>query len=99
MPDGFWTNYDKAWTDFQEANTTYPLLNICYEDMKKVKYLNMMIIDWQALVSCLNGAQYVVMEKRLFALDFDLPVSESFLVRMTSSKPLADLYLSFPNIK
>nr|XP_022302288.1 sulfotransferase family cytosolic 1B member 1-like [Crassostrea virginica] len=35
LPGGSWTNYVKAWTDFQEANTTYPLLNICYEDMKK----------------------------------------------------------------
>ena len=41
VPGGSWTNYVKAWSDFQEANTTYPLLNICYEDMKKVKYVKL----------------------------------------------------------
>ena len=51
VPGGSWTNYVKAWTDFQEANTTYPLLNISYEDMKKVKYVklnmkNIVLLGW-----------------------------------------------------
>lgn len=33
---GSWIDYVKEWTDFKEENVEYPLLNICYESMKKV---------------------------------------------------------------
>lgn len=32
---GSWIDYVKAWTVFKEENMEYPLLNICYESMKK----------------------------------------------------------------
>ncbi|XP_048743661.2 sulfotransferase 1B1-like [Ostrea edulis] len=32
---GSWAGYVKEWTNFQEENPSYPLLNLCYEDMKK----------------------------------------------------------------
>lgn len=32
---GSWIDYVKEWTDFKEENVEYPLLNICYESMKK----------------------------------------------------------------
>jgi hypothetical protein len=31
-----WTDYVKEWSDFQGKNPSYPLLNLCYEDMKRV---------------------------------------------------------------
>jgi hypothetical protein len=33
---GAWTRYMKEWTNFQKENPSYPFLNLCYEDMKKV---------------------------------------------------------------
>ncbi|XP_056001527.1 sulfotransferase 1B1-like [Ostrea edulis] len=30
-----WTKYVKAWTNFEEENPSHPILNLCYEDMKK----------------------------------------------------------------
>ncbi|XP_062621912.1 sulfotransferase 1B1-like [Saccostrea cucullata] len=35
LPGGTWTKFIKEWTNFTEENPSYPLLNICYEDMKK----------------------------------------------------------------
>ncbi|XP_056001526.1 sulfotransferase 1B1-like [Ostrea edulis] len=30
-----WTKYIKEWTNYKEENPSHPLLNLCYEDMKK----------------------------------------------------------------
>lgn len=35
LPGGLWTKFVKAWSDFKDENPTYPILNICYEKMKK----------------------------------------------------------------
>jgi hypothetical protein len=31
-----WTEYVKEWVKFERENPMHPLLNLCYEDMKKV---------------------------------------------------------------
>ncbi|XP_056001525.1 sulfotransferase 1B1-like [Ostrea edulis] len=35
LTGGSWAGYVKEWTNFEEKNPSYPLLNLCYEDMKK----------------------------------------------------------------
>ncbi|XP_061179212.1 sulfotransferase 1B1-like [Saccostrea echinata] len=32
---GSWMNFIKEWMDFTNKNTSYPFMNICYEDMKR----------------------------------------------------------------
>ena len=72
MPGGTWTNYVKAWTDFQEANTSYPLLNICYEDMKKVIKVSKYDEYWLIGFGFMPNHHIVGQEKASITPDFEL---------------------------